>query len=414
MKRLCSLLLAALMLLIVWPSAALAQTGAITEPQLTPPEQLVDADGHVIFPLACVEQAVRDALGIPEGGMTPKQLAKLGAKGEELRIVSDTAVTVDLSILQLCARLKSLYLEKITPANLGAVTACKSLTYFGANCIEITDLRFLAGLNDLRDVWISQCPCKDISAVTDMPRLSNFSIDTKVQDLAPLYACKKITEIAVAQATDAELNTLLDHLGQKLKSLGLNTCAITDTTFLRITGLRLGKLMLDTVPVKSVAPLWQMKTLGEIQLFNMHIDSLEGIQTLKKLNSVSLLGFWGLTDFSPLFTHTTVRSLKIADTEAPVLTGIEGMSKLDTLTLENLGGTVNLTPLYGLPKLRQLNLEGVTVDGIAGIEALKALTGLTLNRVKGIADYTPLVGLGKLQWITTDMPENLPDGLTMK
>jgi hypothetical protein len=58
----------------------------------------------------------------------------------------------------------------------------------------------------------------------------------------------------------------------------------------------------------------------------MHIDSLEGIQTLKKLNSVSLLGFWGLTDFSPLI-HAHNRSLsENRGHRSPCPYGIEGMS----------------------------------------------------------------------------------------
>jgi hypothetical protein len=144
----------ALMLLIVWPSAALAQTGAITEPQLTPPEQLWMRTARDFPTCVCGTSRSRCAWH-PGRGMTPKQLAKLGAKGENCESYPIRQSQSICPYALLCAAQIAVS-EKITPANLGAVTLQKS-DLFGANCIEITDLRFLAGLNDLRDVWISQC-----------------------------------------------------------------------------------------------------------------------------------------------------------------------------------------------------------------------------------------------------------------
>lgn len=411
MKRAGALLLGVLLLCVAIPSFAFAQSETAGQTPLTPVEQLVDNNGNVVFSDTVVENAVRDALGIPEGPITPKQLGKLGAKQEQLNIESSVPMVADLSILQLCTKLKILYLDNVTPANLSAVTAVKSLTYFGARQIQITDLRFLVGLKGLTDVWIGECPCEDISAITDMPKLVNFSIDTHIADITPLLECKKLVAVSLASLTDAQVNTLLDTLGRKLTGLGLNTCIITDETLDRIAGLKLRRIMLDNTPVRSIAPLWNIKTLQRIDLYNMRIDSLNGIQNLKKLKNVCFIGIKNLVDYRPLFQQKSLQTLKFASAEAPDLEGIQNLINLEQLSLEELHGAVELTPVFALAKLKQLSLNTVTVNTFEGVGGLLALTDLTLYQVGGIEDFTPLFGLKKLRNITTDTPEKIPDGL---
>jgi len=411
MKRTCSLLLIVLLLCAVLPSFAIAQSETAGQAPLTPAEQLVDADGNVIFTDAIVEKAIRDTLGIQQGAITPKQLSKLGAHNEQLNIVTPTPTTVDLSVLQLCTKLKMLYLENVTPTNLGAITAVKSLTYFSAKQIQTGNLRFLVGIKGLSDVWISCCPIHDISAVVDMPKLINFSIDTYVEDITPLYECKKLVAVALANLTDAQVNTLLDRLGNKLTSFGLNNCAITDETLERIAGMKLSNIMLDNVPVSSIAPIWKIKTLQDIELFNLRIVSLDGIQNLKKLKKVFLYKITGLTDYHLLFQQPSIKRLEIASTDAPNLEGIQSLKNLNELYLEELNGIMDITPVFALAKLKLLTLNTVTVKTFAGIEGLFALTDLTLQQVSGIDDYTPLSGLTKLRSVSTDTPEKMPKGL---
>lgn len=69
MKRACTLLLIVLLLCAVLPSFAIAQSETEGQTPLTPVEQLVDADGNVIFNDEIVEKAIRDTLGIQEGSI---------------------------------------------------------------------------------------------------------------------------------------------------------------------------------------------------------------------------------------------------------------------------------------------------------------------------------------------------------
>ena len=189
MKKLVAMFLCVLILCAVFPSFSLAQGETISQPPLTPVSQLVDASGNVIFQDKLVEDAFRNALGVPEGLIKKTLLNNMSAK-QELIISSPTPVTVDLSVLQLCTNLRLLTMEKVTPSNLSAITSLKNLQEFFVKEMQFNDLRFLIGITGLTDIFIGECPCTDISAVVEMPNLVNFSIDTSVADITPLYECK--------------------------------------------------------------------------------------------------------------------------------------------------------------------------------------------------------------------------------
>jgi len=369
MKKHGALLGVVLVFCFAFPLGMIARGEATISSRLTPIEQLVDAAGQVIFTDATVEAAIRLALAIPDGPITAKQLGKLGAKKEELLITVPSPATLDLSVLQLCVKLKNLSLDGVTPADPGAISALKSLQYLFIRNAAISDYSFLASCKKLAALWIGGSPCRNISFVSDLPKLSNFHIDSRVPDLSPLYASKKIVAVSIGQATDAEVNTLLDNMGKRLTSLGLKGCPVTDATLERIAGLKLLDVLVGGVPLANIAPLWQSKTIRDIKLFNLQTKVLEGIQDLKTLK---------------------------------------------VLSLENMEGTLDLSLLSALPKLGQLHLDGVTLSTLSGIESLTALTELTLVRVSGIKDFTPLCGLAKLKALYTDMPERMPEGLPLQ
>lgn len=348
---------------------ALAQAETSVSQPLTPLDQLVDAEGNVIFTDELVEAAFRDVLGVPEGPLTAKQLGKLGSKNEQLNISAPSSVTLDLSVLQLCGKLKKLSLENITPADNGAISALSNLQYLLIRDANISDFMFLSSCKNLSALWIGSCPCHDLSFVTKLPKLNNFHIDSYVPDLSPLYASKKLVAVSIGSASDAEVNDLLDNMGKRLTSLGLKSCTINDATLVRIAALKLEYLLIGGQPLNSIALLWNSKSLQSLKLFGMSVESLEGIQNLKKLK---------------------------------------------VLDLENMEGTVNLTPVYGMPKLKQLRVYGVTLSTLSGVEGLNALTELTLIKVSGITDYAPLAGLTKLKALYTDTPEKMPEGLPIQ
>lgn len=411
MKRTYALLLSVLILCVVFPSYARADAEAASQTPLTPVAQLVDGAGNVIFSDKVVEDAFRNVLGIPQGPITKAQLNRLGGNRTELIISSPEPITADLSVLQLCTNLKTLRLTKVTPANLQAIPAAKGLAFFWATEIQITDLRFLAGMKQLSDVMIGRCPCADISAVTQIPQLVNFNIDTYVPDITPLFSCRNLVSVSLPDLTDAQVNTLLDNMGGRLTGLGLLNSAITEQTLERIAGLKLNHLMLDNIPVQSIHPIWNIKTLQTVDLFKMKIDSLEGIQRLTKLKRISLLEITGLKDYSPLFQVTNLRALKISTMLSPDFQDVQALKNLEELTLDTLYGKIDLTPVFTLTNLRQLSLNNVRITTFEGIEGLTSLTDLSLFQIHGIQDYTPLSGLKKIQSVSTDIPGELPAGL---
>lgn len=369
MKKCYAWLLILLCVCTVIPSSHIAHAVTNVSLSLTSPEQLVDTEGHVIFADALVESAIRTALGVPEGPITAKQLGNLGAKNEELRISAPSPVTLDLSVLQLCGKLRSLNLDQVTPADTSAISALKNLQFLFIRDANLSDFQFLSSCKKLTDLWIGGSPCRNISFVAELPKLCNFHIDSQVLDLSPLYASKKLVAVSIGQASDAEVNTLLDRMGGRLSFLGLKACAIKDETLERIAGMHLSGILIGGVPLSSIAPLWRCKSLQKLDLYRLPSQSLEGIQNLKKLRELSF---------------------------------------------EDMEGTLDMAPVFAMAKLKALSLNGVTVNTLSGIEGLKALTELSLYKVGGVTDYTPLCGLTKLQALYTDVARVLPEGLPVR
>lgn len=409
MKKWIACLFAALLLLGALPAGA---ESASVATGLTPVEQLVDADGNVIFTDALVEQAVRECSGIYDGPISAKKMASMGSSYQSLRLYSADPVTVDLSVLQLCKRLKMLELDGVTPADWSAVAALPSMTYFSAYGLELANLDFLAGSKKLLDLVLDHTTCADISAVAGISSLIDFRCSTAIADLSPLYALKKLNHVEVGGATEEQLTALLDARGKKLVDLGLTDCDLSDAMVERIAGLKLGSLMLDNVRLRAITRLLEISTLKSgLTLANMEILTLEGIQNLKKLKTVMLRGITGLTSLGPVFQMPALTSLWLEDCAAPDLTGAEGMKKLTELWLQNVSGTVDLTPVYALAKLKTLGLFSVTLNSFEGVEGLGSLKTLYLYDVQGVSDYAPLAGLKRVQSIQTDRPELLPEGL---
>lgn len=402
-------MLAALMLFGAMPACA---EPASTTGSLTPVEQLVDADGNVIFTDTLVEQAVRDCIGIYDGPISAKKIASMGTSYAELRLYSPDPVTVDLSVLQLCKRLKMLVLEGVTPADWSAVAALPGMTYFSASGLELPNLDFLAGNKKLLDLVLDTATCDDISGLANIPNLLSFRCNTPIADLAPLFAHKKLINIELAAVSEAQLTALLDARGKKLQDLGLTDCDLSDAMLARIAGLKLQSLKLNDVRVSSIAPVFGIASLKSgLTLANMGIASLEGIQGLKKLQSLTLTAVTGLADLTPAFQLPGLMTLSLNDCDAPNLTGIESAKKLTELWLQNVSGTMDLTPAFALTKLKTLGLFSVTLSTLAGIGNLAKLTDLYFYDVQGIDDYSPLSELGRIQSILTDVADQLPPGL---
>ena len=412
MRRMKALLFLCLLLLTLPSSCALAQRAAATaETPLTPVENLVDADGNVVFNDAMAEQAIRANLGIPEGPVASGKMSKVGSK-RDLSIGNGPTVETDLSVLQLCTKVKVLRLEGAQPKDWSALSACASLNRFYTNGVSVPNLDFLAGMKKLQFIWIYNSDCGDISALATLPKLRAFMCNKSIDDLTPLYACKKIENIGLGFLSDDSLAAVLEVFGNRLINLNLANCALSEMNFTRILSLKLKSLDFDSIKCESPERIWsQMTKLETLSLSNMSIPSLAGIAGMKKLQYLAVNNLAGLTDLSELYGLVKLRTLEIVNLKISDLTGIENMKGLTNLTLMNMPIRLDLTPVFSLTKLTSLHLNRIETSSILGIKALGKLQTLELRGVSGVTDYTELLSLKKLQNVDTDQPNLMPEGV---
>ncbi len=110
----------------------------------------------------------------------------------------------------------------------------------------------------------------------------------------------------------------------------------------------------------------------------LFLSSLEGLQYLPHLTSLSLANLTRLMDLSPLAS----------------------LPQLTSLSLEDLPGVPDLTPLASLPQLTSLSLGDLgDVKDLTPLASLRNLTRLKLNVSESEASFDPLIALEKLEYI---------------
>ena len=88
------------------------------------------------------------------------------------------------------------------------------------------------------------------------------------------------------------------------------------------------------------------------------------------------------------------------------LDGIQSMEALETLTVQNAPELWDISAVFTLQQLRELSVQDCPAESLSGIENLSELVFLDVSGT-GIKDLTPLLELDRLEevWVSPDMSE---------
>lgn len=431
MKKVTVLLLVALFLFL--PSASIAKGTQV-----------------VVFDDPVLETALRKEVGIPEGDVTDKDLAKVTSLGigrnYEQNPDPNTQVQ-SIAVLAYCSKLSTLEL----------------------NFQNITDISPLANLKKMKTLELGGNPIADITPLTNMTALETLKLfNCQAQDYSPLAKLKKLSALYLEFSTISDLTPLSGLT--KLKTLGLKGTAISDVTPLaKLTALRTLYLsecdIKDYSPIEKIygkltdkdfefikptptpvgvvvafddpvlenairqalnkpegdvysyelasltdlgtgfsyerepAPDSRVRSIGVLKYCNnlvsleLNFNQIEDVSALAGLTNLEqiLIGGNPVADVTPFAGLTNLRSLGIFNCQAQDYSPLANLTNLEDLSLD-YSTITDLTPLAGLVHLNRLSLNYTDVLDVTPLSGLTSLRTLNLKDCP-VTDYTPLAAV---------------------
>ena len=159
------------------------ETGELTDGTATSDHALVFADPKL-------EAAVREALEIPDGTISPALVAPL----TELKL--DSAEITDLARLECFSSLSNLSLHQNAVTDLSPLTALTTITELELGSNALTDLSALSGLTSLSILNVVRNAVADASPLAGLTSLTEVKLNyNQIVDLAPLVKLTSLTKL---------------------------------------------------------------------------------------------------------------------------------------------------------------------------------------------------------------------------
>ena len=377
------------------------------------------AEEGIVFSDTVLEQKIREAIGIPDGPITPEDAARLDwldASGEEN--TPDSERIHDISALR----------------------AFTNLTGVRLNFQAIKDISPLADLPNLQQVWLLGNPVDNLELLGSLSGLVSLGFDSGFRDLPFLKNLTKLVELRMdaCRSLPPELSllqqletfcslggeladiTLLAQL-PRLTTVDVSWNLVEDLTPLSklpLTTLYIaGNPILDYSPLRDIAPhltnldfnpaLIQADDIPEDPLviddpnleYAMRVSL--GIQdrpiTLRDAFVAWKLDLYDrpddpgpITDISPLKDFVNLNTLNLVGQQVSDLTPLQSLTKLEWLNINN-NQVSDLSPLTNLTALKAFYAEANPINGLSPLANLTSLRALYLDRQGN--DQSPLEGI---------------------
>ena len=298
----------------------------VDKPPVRPePDRLPGTFVHI--PDLNLRAAIAEALGKnPNASITVEDMERLG------RLEGQNRGIQDLTGLQFATNLQLLRIGNWETGN------------------QVSDISPLAGLINLRELWLSHNPISDISHLKGLKNLTRLHLhNTQTVDLSS------------------------------------------------ITGLiNLQRLDISHTNVSDISPIARLINL---QRFDFHGSSISDISPLASLINLKKIVSWGnsISDLSPIAGLTKLEELNLCGGNISDISPLSGLTGLKTLYIFEQEIS-DISPLAGLTGVTRLNLE---LNEISDLSPLAGLTNLTWLHVgdNEISNISPLVGLTNLKWL---------------
>ncbi|MGD1117908.1 MAG: leucine-rich repeat domain-containing protein [Dehalococcoidales bacterium] len=317
----------------------------------------------VTFPDPNLEAAIRSAINKQSGDIYASDLLGLTSLDAGSKNITN------LSGLEYCSNLQSLYLWGNQISNIGPLQNLTSLTSLRLDSSQITDISALQNLTNLQSLNLWNNQISDISALQNLTNLRELELwNNQISNISALQNLTSLNWLQLGRNQISDISPL-----QNLTSL---------------TGL-----ILDNNQISDVSALQNLTNLTWIDLSNNRINDINALQNLTSLRDLSLSQN-KIADISHLSNLTNLITLDLWSNQISNVSALSDLTNLNNLNL-SYNNIIDITALSGLTNLLNLTID---VNQISDISALFVMTNLSYLDLSynNIIDITVLKELTNL------------------
>ena len=250
---------------------------------------------------------------------------------------------------------------------------------------QVSDLSPIAGIINLRELWVSNNPVSDISPLRGLKNLTRLHLQhTQVSDISPLRNLKQLVRLYIFHTSVSDLSPVRGLTN--LARLDFRDTLVSDISTVRgltnLTELNMRQTLVDDL--SPIAGLIKLEWLA------FSHENLSSLAPLAGLINLKFIFSWenSITDLSPLAGLTKMEHIDLCGGDISDLTPLRGLTRLKNLYLVN-NDISDISPLASLTGLNRLNLERNDISDVSPLRGLTNLTWLNVARNE-IADLSPL------------------------
>ena len=246
------------------------------------------------------------------------------------------------------------------------------LGWYSGEGNQVSDLSPVAGLTNLRVLFLHHNPISDLAPVRGLTNLTDLMLhDTLVSDISPVKGLTNLTILHFHGTEVTDLSPISELIN--LKNLAFSDPDLSD-----------------------ISPLAGLINLERIFSWNHSISDLSALSGLTKLRSIDLCG-GNISDLTPLRGLTGLKELYLVGNDISDISPIAGLTELNRLSFQN-NNISNISSLAGLTKLTWLNVRENDISDVSPLAGLTGLTHLDLQ-FNAISNLFSLAGLTNLTWL---------------
>ena len=327
---------------------------------ITPPEQKPGAVVHIPDPN--LRAAIAEALGkSPTAPITVEDMERL----RKVDARKDRGIK-DLTGLQYATNLVELYLG-----------------WYSGEGNQVKDLSPVAGLTNLRVLFLHHNPISDLSPVRGLTNLTDLMLyDTLVSDISPVRGLTSLTTLHFHGTEVTDLSPISELIN--LKNLAFSDPDLSD--------------------ISPVAGLINLETIFS---WNHSISNLSALSGLTKLRSIDLCG-GDISDLTPIAGLTGLKELYLVNNEISDISPLRGLTGLTRVNLEG-NNIVDISPLAALTNLTWLNVARNQISNLSPLDGLRENIKLVWHDNPAFPTKAPKI---EGPWLWVLLPDTVGDHLT--